>query len=94
MPPAGWLRCPTPGPPGALRIDHLCTAHRLRVFGVLVAHQQGTGGAGNPAGPLITGGKPIPVLVEFPTGLLRLGDHQVDIEGRLITRAGMSDVTI
>ena len=78
----------------ALRIDRLSTAHGLRLNGVLVAHQRGTGDAGDPAGPLITGGKPIPVLVEFPTGLLRLGDNQIDIEWRLITRAGMSDVTI
>jgi hypothetical protein len=34
------------------------------------------------------------VLVEFPTGLLRPGDNQIDIEWRLIIRAGMSDVTI
>lgn len=34
------------------------------------------------------------MLVEFPTGLLRPGDNQIDIEWRLIIRAGMSDVTI
>lgn len=78
----------------ALRIDRLSTAHQLRVNGVLVAQQRGTGSTDDHAGPLTEGGKPIPVLVEFPTGLLRLGDNQIDIEWRLITRAGMSDVTV
>jgi signal transduction histidine kinase/ActR/RegA family two-component response regulator len=78
----------------ALRIDRLSTAHLLRVNGVLVAQQRGTGSIADHAGPLTEGGKPIPLLVEFPTGLLRTGDNQIDIEWRLITRAGMSDVTV
>lgn len=92
------LRFVLPTAPGegvwALRVDRLSTAHTLRLNGVLVGHQRGTGSTDDHAGPLTMGGKPIPVLVEFPTGLLRPGDNQIDIEWRLITRAGLSEVTI
>jgi hypothetical protein len=46
----------------ALRIDRLSTAYGLRVNGVLVAHQRGTGDAGDPAGLLITGDPAGPLI--------------------------------
>ncbi len=77
-----------------LRVDRLSTTHTVRVNGVLVNQQRGSDGGTDDVVRLATSGKPTPVLAEFPSQLLRQGDNQIDIEWRLISRAGMSDVTV
>ncbi|OYU95876.1 MAG: hypothetical protein CFE45_19450, partial [Burkholderiales bacterium PBB5] len=78
----------------AIRIDRLSSTHTLRVNGVLVNHQRGGDSGLDDVVRLATSGKPIPVLAEFPSQLLKPGDNQIDIEWRLITRAGMSTLTV
>ncbi len=78
----------------AVRVDRLSTTHTMRVNGVLVNHQRGGDEGKDDVVRLATSGKTTPVLAEFPSQLLKQGDNQIDIEWRLITRAGMSDITV
>ena len=67
----------------ALRFDRLSNVHSIQVNGVLVQQRgQVQSAQGVP--------RVLSTLVEFPAGLLRVGDNQIDVQWRLAARAGMS----
>jgi signal transduction histidine kinase len=96
LPPNGMVRYTTvatltqaqalqPDEPWALRIDHLCSEHRVRVNGdlLLTTHPEQH-----------MRGKMLPVLVDIPTRLLKPGDNTVVVDSSCIIQGGMSGMAL